>query len=285
MGDRESRTRKWGVRLGAVLAWVLVVAAPASAQSVIDVLMDQRRDARVAEVMAEIGDRVPPRGQRLGQTDDLVLQSFYTIQARRTAVEDSLRRANEAAADSAIQAARLAAARWRKIEAGDQGDFLDRYRETYWQAVRDGRGGVLDTTATPTLRGRLQAAFGRPTRNADAQRRYGYGGSEFVQFEYWFVVNDTIPLLALDLDGPFGHGLLVAGAEEQAALLPALKADLAARLGAGHRLDPYVDYYRSFEREQWFRTGYNGAEFFTAPVRRPPRWSGQTEGDRWIIHR
>ncbi|MEM1117311.1 MAG: hypothetical protein AAF845_06245 [Bacteroidota bacterium] len=276
---------RWLVRLGVAGAILhFPFSIPAGAQNVVDVLIEQRRDARVAEIMAEIGDRVPPRGQRVGPPTDLVLQSYYAIRARERAVRDSIRRANDVAADSVILAARLASARWRKVESGEQGAFLDRYRETYWQAVRDGRGGTLDTTSTPVLRARLQAAFGRPTRNADAQRRYGYGGSEFVQFEYWFVVNDSIPILALDIDGPFGRGLLVAGAEEQAAYHVPLKATLAARLG-GARLDPYVDYYRSFERERWYRTGYNGAEFYTLPVRRPPRWSGQAESDRWIIHR
>lgn len=282
-GDLRPATKAAALRVFGALLLALGVAVPASGQNVVDLLRTQRRDTRLAEVMAELGARVPPKPIRAG-SDDPHVTAFYAVRAREQAVRDSARDAAEAAADRSIVAARLAAARWRKVEPGDQGDFLDRYRETYWQAVHEGPRATLDTTSTPVLRGRLQAAFGRPTRNADAQQRYGYGGSEFVQFEYWFIVNDSIPVLALDLDGPFGRGLLIAGDEVQADLLPTLKADLAGRLGAAIRSDPYVDYYRSYERDQWFRTGYNGAEFFTVPVR-APRWSGQDPGDRWIIHR
>ena len=86
-------------------------------------------------------------------------------------------------ADSLIRLAQLATLRWRKVEPDGQGSFLEQYADTYWQAALPGRGLYVDTTGTQALRGRLQAAFGRPTRNGDAQRRYGYGGSEDIQFE------------------------------------------------------------------------------------------------------
>lgn len=253
------------------------------AQTVVDILVQQRRDARVTEVMAEIGPRVPPRSFQLAEASDPVIQSYLAVQARRQAERDSLVRADAVAADSAILAARLATLRWEKVEPDEQGAFVERYREAYWQAANRSRI-PLDTMGTPALRGRLQAAFGDPTRNADAQRRYGYGGSEYVQFEYWFIVNDSIPVLALDLDGPFGSGLLVAGDERHEEFLGDLKRDLSRQLLAVRFPDPWVDYYHAFDREAWYRTGYNGAEYFTREVR-APRWSGRGDADRWIIHR
>ena len=255
----------------------------ASAQTVVDVLQRQRRDVRVAEIMAEIGDRVPPRPPvELGEPD-AATAAFRAVQAARQAAREQLLAAERARADSLILAAQLATLDWRQVEPGAQQDFVERYAEAYWQAAPPGRG-LVDSLDTAALRGRLQAAFGQPTRNGDAQRRYGYGGSEFVQFEYWFVVNDSIPVLALDLDGPFGRGLMVATDEPHAHILPALKADLSDRLVAARRPDPWVDYYHSYERQRWFRTGFNGAESFTVEVR-PPRWSGQSDARRWVIHR
>ena len=269
--------------LSAVLAALLCLAPLASAQSVVEVLQQQRRDARVAEIMEALGERVPPRPLVEVGTPDPATLAFRAVQAERQRARDSLVAADNARADSLILAAQLATLSWRKIEPGNQQDFVEQYAEAYWQAA-DPRPGLVDSLGTAALRGRLQAAFGDPTRNADAQRRYGYGGSEYIQFEYWFVVNDSIPVLALDIDGPFGRGLLVATDEPHADLVQDLKANLSGRLEDARRPDPWVDYYHSYERGGWFRTGYNGAESFTVEVR-PPRWSGRSETQRWVIHR
>ena len=284
-GIRSQERSRWDHV--SVLLWIAVscfLLPPSSqAQTVVDVLQQQRRDARVIEIMGELGDRVPPRGPvELGTPDPATL-AFRAVQAERQRVRDSLITADAARADSVIRAAQLATLSWRKVEPGAQQGFVEQYAEAYWQAA-DPRPGLVDSLDTAALRGRLQAAFGDPTRNADAQRRHGYGGSEYVQFEYWFVVNDSIPVLALDIDGPFGRGLLVATDEPYADILQDLKANLSNRLGAARRPDPWVDYYHSYERGAWYRTGYNGAESFTVAVR-PPRWSGRADTQRWVIHR
>ncbi|MGB3542980.1 MAG: hypothetical protein WBA11_08660 [Rubrivirga sp.] len=245
-------------------------------------LRQQRLEARAAEIVLEVGERIQPKPIVEVGTVDWATAAFREVQAARQAARDSLVRADNLKADSLILAARLATLNWDKVEPDAQGFFLERFGETYWQAV-GARGLLTDTLDTHALRGKLQAEFGRPTRNGDAQRRYGYGGSEYIQFEYWFVVNDSIPLLALDIDGPFGRGLLVASDEEYQDILPDLKADLSARIEA-QRPDPWLDYYHSFERGRWFKTGFNGTEDYTLPVR-PPRWSGREGSDRWVIHR
>src|SRR5690606_296284 len=130
-------------------------------------------------------------------------------------------------------------------EPDEQGPFIGEYGEVFWVAAP--RLAALDTVATPRLRALLNGAFGAPTRNAAAAEQEGYAGSEHVQFEYWFAVNDSIPLLVLDRDGPFGRGLIVAGDEAHRRLLPLLAADLAARL-ARARPTPYADYYHAQER-------------------------------------
>ena len=291
-------TGDWGLGIGAprrgagawrvFIAWVLFPLSSflfpsARAQGVVELLQQQRLEARLAEVSAALGDVSPLRPLvRLGEADPFTAR-FDAVAARRQAVRDSL------VADSLAQVRRDSLAGtpdrllWTKVEPDAQGVFLERFREAFWKAA-DSRQTVVDTTGTPLLRALLQSAFGRPTRNADAVRQVGYTGNEFVQFEYWFVVNDSIPVLLLDLDGPFGRGLLVAGSEEFASELSALKANLAIRLLGAPGPDPFVDYYHSFERQQWFRTGYNGTDYFTVPIR-PPGWSQRDTVDRWIIHR
>lgn len=270
----------------AARAWLLASAfcllpSAVHAQSLVETLRAERKRARVAEVLAELGPRVPPRG---GLPTDAPHDPYVAQLLARRAARAAAERARLAREDSAAMALVPVTWRWAKTEPDAQGPFLDRYREAYWRAAPSVAGLALDTTATPTLRGRLQNVFGRPTRNADAFRQVGYAGSEAVQFEYWFVVNDSLPVLVMDLDGPFGRGLLVAGDEAHADLLPALKADLDARLAEALGPDPWVDYYRSDDRNQWFRTGYNGTEWFTVAIR-PPAWSRRPRVDRWPIHR
>ena len=283
---QEGRLAGAGRAAASVLALVaLASAAPlAQAQSVVDVLREQRLRARVAEVMDRLGPRVAARPvATLGQLDPIIAE----VLAARAAVA---RRADSLAAAEADSAARAERALgldrlvWVKTEPDAQGVFLERFRETYWRASDPRAGNPLDTTATTALRGRLQSVFGRPTRNADALRQVGYAGSETVQFEYWFVVNDSIPVLIMDIDGPFGRGLLLAGSEQHASLLPRLKDDLVARLNAALGPDPWVDYYRSFDRGTWYRTGYNGESLFTVEIN-APAWSRRSRADRWNIHR
>jgi hypothetical protein len=138
--------------------------------------------------------------------------------------------------------------------------------------------------ATLELRARLTQLFGTPTRNAAAAAQERYAGSEFVQFEYWLVVNDSIPLLVLDVAGPFGRGLLVAGDETQTEHVAHVRADLYARLLEAPPTVPFVDYYHDYERKQWFKAGFDGAAFFTEPIR-TPRWARNFVGEKWRIHR
>ena len=281
--DTPSRVSRAVLPLMAALCVLLADAPQAQAQTVVELLQRQRLASRAAEAVAVLGDSVAARQPaRLGEADPYTA-AFDAVAARRRAVADSLAAAQAAQTRRDSLAGTPARLVWAKVEPDAQGAFLDRYREVYWRAS-DPRRLTIDTTATPHVRGRLQSVFGRPTRNADALRQVGYSGNEYVQFEYWFVVNDSIPVLLLDLDGPFGRGLLLAGSEEFADVLPDLKADLSRQLFAASGPDPFVDYYHSFERRQWFRTGYNGTDYFTIPIR-PPGWVRTRAVDRWVIHR
>ncbi len=173
---------------------------------------------------------------------------------------------------------------WDKVRPDSQEVFLDRFREALW--TNEGMAFTpLDTTATPALRARLNDRFGPPTRTAVARGVKGFEGSLDVQFEYWFVVNDSIPFVVLDKDGPFGKGLVLAGDYAHEAVLGQLKRDLTETLAARPRMMPYVDYYRHREREQWYRVGYDGDAFFVVPIDRP-RWARRrTSSGKWYLFR
>lgn len=174
---------------------------------------------------------------------------------------------------------------WEKVQPADQEAFLDRFREALWTNEGMAFFTALDTTATRELRARLNDRFGPPTRTAVARGIEGFEGSLDVQFEYWFVVNDSIPFVALDADGPFGDGLVLAGDYAHEPLLGALKRDLTETLMGRSGLMPYVDYYRHREREQWVRAGYDGERYFVVEIERP-RWARRrSETGRWYLFR
>jgi len=285
MGTREEgrgkRRTSW--RVVALALFLLPLAPSPFAQDVAEVLRQQRWLARSTEILDSLGTELQPRPiVRVGQPGE-VERAWMAILNARQAQRDSIELARKDSLAQVAATAPLPEIIWRNTDAEAQGGYLEQYREVYWVAMS--ARTPIDTLGTPVLRGRLQAAFGKPTRNADALRKVGYAGSEYVQFEYWLVVNDSIPILAMDIDGPFGQGLLLAGPESHERYLPQIKQDLAERLIARRFSDPYVDYYLSYERDQWYRTGYNGSEYFQRTVRRPPGWSRRPRVDRWVIHR
>lgn len=249
-----------------------------------ELLRYQRAEARAEELMGGLPGRVPVRRPAsLAPASVWMLWHDRVVAQRQaeadTAVAVRLRAVRDSLARLPVT---LDSIRWVKVEAAAQGAFLDQNREAFWHAVAG--PAALDTVATPRLRALLNGLFGAPTRNAAAAEQEDYAGSEYVQFEYWLVVNDTIPMLVLDRDGPFGRGLLLAGSEAHRRYGPLLAADLAARLTAA-RATPYADYYHAFDRRQWYRTGFDGAAYY-AEETRAPRWAGRrSRNERWRIFR
>lgn len=253
----------------------------AQTTDVVDLLVQQRKEARIAELLDELGASAEPRPPV--HPGEMTLYRLWAERnlARLKAIADSQAAEEERAA---VHANVLGAApiRWRKFAAEDQGEFLDRYREVFWQSI--GTSNPRDTLATSHFRARLNGLFGAPTRNAAAMEQEEYAGSEFVQFEYWLIANDSIPILVLDIDGPFGRGLLVAADEAYTDIFAALKNDLYEHIFKSEPT-PYADYYNSRERRQWYRTGFDGTEYFIREVRRP-RWAGRRSRDeKWRIFR
>lgn len=210
-----------------------------------------------------------------------------TLPAERipTSVDTLLRVPRDTAeeADSTSPGIRIAERRVvRKLE---RAWFDSTYAGTEWAYLgRSRQFTFLDTTTTQDLRARMEAVFGRPTETlGDFNLREPR--EEYVQFEYRFIVNDSLPVVVTDVSGPKGRGVILSSTAAYRDSLHALRTALLDTLRHAPRA-PYVDYYYDVENDAWYRTGYDGADFFrttisvsqTTPRRRPVLPPSDTTG-------
>lgn len=162
----------------------------------------------------------------------------------------------------------------RRVRDLESGWFQTRYEDVEWSFLGAGtRLTFYDTTRTRDLRARLQAQFGDPTHtmaevySREWLRAPDSARADPVQFEYWFVVNDSIPVRVSDINGPVERGVIVSTDRAHREQLPALRAALFAPLRRGDRA-PYVDYYYEEETRRWYRVGHDGTQFFRERISR-----------------
>lgn len=182
----------------------------------------------------------------------------------------------------------------RRVRRLEHSWFQNRYGDTEWAFLGAGTQlTFLDTTRTWALRARLKSRFGPPTHTPaevplDQWREQPDSTrDDLVQFAYWFVVNDSIPVRVTDVNGPTERGLIVSTDRRYRDRLVALRSAL---LGALHRKEraQYVDYYYDDAARRWYRTGFDGRSFFrerisrrdVIPGRRPRLDSDRTSGPR-----
>lgn len=155
----------------------------------------------------------------------------------------------------------------RAVHRLERGWFEEQYEDTRWSFLGAGVSRTFfDTTRTQELRARLQAQFGDPTQTlGDTDPREVE--SEQPQFEYWFIVNDSIPVQVTDASGPMDRGLIVATERRYRDRLRGLRDTLLAPVQQPERA-PYVDYYYDGLVEQWYRTGFDGRTYFLEQISR-----------------
>jgi len=129
---------------------------------------------------------------------------------------------------------------------------------------------VLDDQQTNEIRARLQAAFGDPTQKLeDLINQEDFRLGKAIQFEYWFTVDDSIPMMVLDWNGPFGSGLTYAGASQYIDLMPQIKRAFAQELMSVESLGNYEDYFYSPEKEQWYIVKRENGNYKTLKIESP----------------
>ena len=132
------------------------------------------------------------------------------------------------------------------------------------------RRNPLDTVETKEIRARMQSRFGPPTRTlVELDYSRGLRREEYIQFEYWFILNDSIPMMVMDVNGPFEQGIVVAGDHRYRNILYTMRQSFLGRMMHEETLAPYVDYYYNYASRRWYRTGYDGQQFFTDPIGQP----------------
>lgn len=161
-----------------------------------------------------------------------------------------------------------------KISEDRRAWFMERFNNIKWT----GRGlyneTELDDRQTNEIRARLQAVYGDPTQTIeDLINQEDFRPGKAIQFEYWFTVNDSIPMMVLDWDGPFGKGLTFVGASRYIDLMPQIKRAFARKLMSVDELGNYQDYFYSPEREQWFNVAYNDGRYKIKEIKSPPEMS------------
>lgn len=159
--------------------------------------------------------------------------------------------------------------KFKKIESSERAE----YREFFERFKLTGQGlynqTELDRTPATEIRAKLQSIFGDPTQTltelvAEDDFRIG----KAIQFEYWFVVDDKIPLMVLDLDGPFTNGLVYVGASRYIDLMPEVKRTLT-RMVEDAEPKEFVDYFYSPERQQWYKITYKDGEYNREEIDQP----------------
>lgn len=158
-----------------------------------------------------------------------------------------------------------------KVSPSERDAFQDRFENIKWTGQGLYNPTTIDRIPTIELRSRLQSVFGDPTQTiGDLINSRNFRPGKAIQFEYWFIIDGNMPLMILDLDGPFENGLVYVGASRFIDLMPQVKRTLN-RLLMSNEGDPeeFQDYFYSPERQQWYLVEYKDGEFRHETIDRP----------------
>lgn len=161
----------------------------------------------------------------------------------------------------------------RKVDRSDRAQFENRFADINWTGQGLYNPTTIDRIPTIELRSRLQAVYGDPTQSiGDLINEANFRPGKAVQFEYWFIIDNEIPMMILDLDGPFENGLVFVGASRYIDLMPQVKRTLNRYLmDRDMELADYSDFFYSPERDQWYLVEYKNGEFNREAIDRPAR--------------
>lgn len=155
-----------------------------------------------------------------------------------------------------------------KVEAKDKAAFQAKFAEIKWT----GQGfnyNKLDRIPAIEIRAHLQSVYGEPTQTIEDIAKTGtYRPGKAIQFEYWFIIDGKIPMMVLDLDGPFEDGLVYVGASRYIDLMPQVKRTFT-RVVTEAEPKEFTDYFFSPERGQWYEVKYANGKYSKTEVKKP----------------
>jgi len=150
--------------------------------------------------------------------------------------------------------------------------FMNKFEDIKWTGAGFYDDVKLSDRQTNEIRARLQKVYGDPTKTIDDLiKREDFRTKEAIQFEYWFIIDGHIPMMVLDIDGPFGRGLVYAGASKYIDLMPQIKRVFSEQLMGleENELAEYQDYYYSTDRSQWYQVSYKDGTYSTKKISSP----------------
>ncbi|MEX0679765.1 MAG: hypothetical protein WD097_00145 [Balneolales bacterium] len=157
-----------------------------------------------------------------------------------------------------------------KINHSDLQAFERQFRNIRWTGAGFQESMVIDRIPTAELRARLQKVYGNPSQKLKHLiEKDNFRPGFYIQFEYWFVIDDEVPLIILDIDGPFGRGLVFAGASRYVDLMPEIKRTLSRKLMEVNELGEFEDHYYEMNDQQWYLVSYQNGNFQNEKVNRP----------------
>ncbi|SMO48201.1 hypothetical protein [Gracilimonas mengyeensis] len=157
----------------------------------------------------------------------------------------------------------------KKVSNEERAEFQQRFSDIKWTG-QGFRYNELDRMPSIEIRAVLQGAYGDPTQTVeDIIKKDGYlRDGKSIQFEYWFIVDGEIPMMILDLEGPFENGLVYVGASRYVDMMPAVKRTLTKELRNASPKE-YADYFFSPERDQWYKVSYQAGEYKKEEIDQP----------------
>lgn len=245
------------------LFWVLasIVVSPSQAQSLIDRYKEARFKVQVEDYLDDFGENVQSGRLRMIPTRADTLQHWLNQLANSARIAEWNRREKAFEVEG-----------WRLIRKLERPWFSNKFKNTLWAYLGTESLLPIDTTYTSELRAKLEAYYGPPTQtiseflNSDETER---PRDRYMQFEYWFVVNDSIPVLLMDVNGPRERGIIVSSDQQYRDILLQVRESLLKEFLQSKARAPYVDYYYDAILRTWYYSGYDGGEYFYEPISRP----------------
>lgn len=252
--------------LGALCVLAVLVGPVVQAQDVTALLREQRFLTRAEELVRQRGERPPAMPwQPHPWADSLLLARLQALPWPAPAADTT------PVAVPAPARERLVVDTVVAIPKLLQGFFERRFEDTEWAYYGSNHATRVDTTLTWRLRAALEAAYGSPTRTVvEIGQDTSLTLSNAAQFEYWLIVNDTIPVIVSDVGGPLDRGLVIATDRRLRDRLEELRDVLFEPYTRPHApRAPFADYFYDVEGRRWYLAGYDGFRFVMRATPRP----------------
>ncbi len=240
------------------LVLILLQTAPASGQSLLAKLQWRRLMENANNSFAENGSRLKPKGlEPLGVFSDSIRQVVF----------DQL---HPQLPNPPQDQNRFVVLSWRLIGETELDAERPTFRSIQWAFLGNTSLSNIDTLLTRDIRARLEKHFGPPTITlAESTVSTDSTNQDTIEFEYWFVLNDSLPVVLIDINGPWDRGVVISVPSAYRDILLDVKEAFLGQLIDSNERMPFSDYYYNSEQAQWYVTVYDGASFYDVRIDPP----------------